>query len=279
MSIIKSPHCFYRLLTPDMLKTYRAAAVDTMTASRTGMRFPDDALPHDSLLFRVPLIKEGDIKSSLTPDSDDPEDFEAPPPLDLIDLTIDVNVGLRWRQSDQAEAYDAGKAPRLTFLVAEMKCEDEDGIPHGMGFQIRDPREFHGWGPYRGVEARVVATEPRPGEANVTGTLDANSRPAYLPDDRGDLGAIEFLGPDGDAGKPRPVDRGPAEIPERIEMTLKPNAWWGRCASSVQGGHSVSVAPFFSSLDVSAGLYLDVYGRKPGKSFYEIRYVEVAIHC
>jgi len=106
--------------------------------------------------------------------------------------------------------------------------------------------------------------------------MDSKGRPCYLPDDRGDFGALERLG--SDQAAIQPVRREAKDIPERFEITLKPNAWWGRCASSVSGGHSVSVAPFFSSLDVNRGLFLDIYGRKPGKNFYEIKYVEVSIY-
>jgi len=103
-------------------------------------------------------------------------------------------------------------------------------------------------------------------------------RPAYIPDDRGELAALERLGPDQSFRAPANARREAKDIPERFEITLKPNAWWGRCATSVAGGHTVSVAPFFNSLDVNRGLYLDIYGRKPKKNFYEIKFIEVSIY-
>jgi hypothetical protein len=235
-------------------------------------------LREDTLLFRVPLVAPGEIRSATQPPGDEPEDFEGDMPEDMIDLTIDLDIGMHYRELDPAEAYDASTSPRITFMVSERKCEEpESSLPHAVGFQIRDPREFDEWGPYRGVEANVEELEPTQGVPDFEWVLGKGVRPGYLPDDRGDLGAIEFLRAQGD-GRKSPVARNFAQIPERFQITLKPNAWWGRCASAVDGGHTISVAPFFSSIDVSAGLHLDIYARKPGKNYYEIRYIEVRIH-
>jgi len=276
-------HCFYRLMTANGLVNATVNPTDVtspntitsrlrdMSVINAGVRLPDRALTADELLFRIPLVKPDVLKSELPVDPSDPPDFGRDPPEDLLDVTIHVNVGMRYTEVEAAEAYDPKTSLRITFMIVEQGPGDEEGgFPRGMGFQIRDPREFEAFGPYRGVEGRL--------DDGAGGNLGGKGRPAYIPDDRGELAALERLGPDQSFRAPANARREAKDIPERFEITLKPNAWWGRCATSVAGGHTVSVAPFFNSLDVNRGLYLDIYGRKPKKNFYEIKFIEVSIY-
>lgn len=287
----KPIHCYYRLMTPDWLKdskNNKATSVG-LVSGRTSLQVPQNlTFTQDDILLRIPLLTPGQIKSSLIPTDDEPPDHDSDPPEDLIDLTIHINVGMRFNVVEKAEPKSPEDCCRISFMIAEYDCP-ADSDPHAIGFQIRDPSEFNEWGPYRGIEARVTRDAGAP----------LNNRPvSYIPDDRGDLGALEYLNPSSDEElekaairdaerealgqakdkTPEPPRLERKDIPERFEITLKPNAWWGRCASSVEGGHSVSVAPYFGSVDVSEGLYLDVYGRKPGKNFYEIKYIEISIY-
>lgn len=279
----KYPNGYYRLLTPENFAPWRSTTIGKVNNIHEGTKLPDDPFTEaeDILCFRVPLVNELEVVSASAPSGDEPTDFEDEMPEDMTDVTIDLKVGVRYREHNPAESYKRETSPRITFMIAEHKCADPapadaTTFPHAVGFQIRDPREFVEWGPYRGVESKVLEHDVK-ADPDFEGVLKTVGRVGYLPDDRGDLGAIEYLHEESQAVK-SPIARTPAQIPEVIEMTLKPNAYWGRCASSVAGGHSISVAPFFNSVDISAGLYLDVYFRKPGRNYYEIMFVEVRIN-
>ncbi len=137
---------------------------------------------------------------------------------------------------------------RLMDPMSIMISDTENAI----GFETRDPSDYKTLGPYRGVEGKYTQRglheplfHPR-NEANTT------------------LPALE------------PVQR--ARWPQlfRILLVLEPSAFWGRCYSDIDGGHSISIEYNLRSFDITKGLKFVLF-RGEFNELYHINYFDVAI--
>ena len=121
-----------------------------------------------------------------------------------------------------------------------------------MGFETRDPSDYNTLGPYRGVEGRY--------------TQRGLHEPLFHPRNEANT-SLPALEP---VQKPR--------WPQlfRIILVIEPAAFWGRCYSDIDGGHSISIEYNLRSFDLTKGLKFVLF-RGEFNELYHINYFDVAV--
>ena len=173
------------------------------------------------------------------------------------DFSVEISVGIKQNTAFTSTDIDG----QICVVLSDTE--------NAVGIEVRPTKDYLMLGPYRGIEGRC---DP-----------DQLSHIAYIPDETGGYGALEYLLADKDEWDIKTFDT--TKVPESFQITLKPKAAWARCYSAVEGGHTASVGPYFRAINPARWNasnpneipFLEVYtkGNLPN---YFLQYLEVTVY-
>jgi hypothetical protein len=216
----------YHAVMPPWFLQYHARLDDAVPKGDRGsnlmeLKIPPDTNPDDSLIS-IRLLEPQKVRKY--PD--------------------DIIIKIKFTCDKDKDKYDP-----IRVVVGDGVANDDSWNQHKqcIGFEIRDPSEYHTVGPYIGIEGK-------PGEQlTLTDILETDKELV-----RGHVDAFN------------------ARWPQVYEMTILPYWKWGSCSSPIAGGHSIS-AIYQSNLNLREyGLFLEIYRGKKEEQ-YRFDSIEVMI--